>query len=154
MSLQVAAWIVGAVSTLVLLRWVAHFRGARLSSLIRLEEARWMALCRVTAEGRFLDGGRNRRGGGPRGTLVVMAERLEWRPDRYELRHGDKPLSWPVQDVECLVRRQRWDISGLRITEARLRVPEGCVTFGIFKQVGTEPAFLNVPGSAGKRHDP
>jgi hypothetical protein len=88
--------IVGAVGTLVILRWVAHVRGARLDSLIPLEEASWMALCRVMAEGRFLDDGRRRRGMGPRGTLVSLADRVEWRPDRYESRHGDKPMSWPA----------------------------------------------------------
>ena len=144
--------IVGAVGTLVVLRWVAHVRGARLPSLIRLEEASWMALCRVMAEGRFLDDGRSRRGMGPRGTLVSLADRLEWRPDRYESRHGDKPMSWPANDVECLARRQRRDLSGLRVTQADLRVPEGIVTFGIFHEVGTEPAFLSFPGSTDERH--
>jgi hypothetical protein len=113
-----------------------------------------MALCRVKAEGRFLDDGRSRRGMGPRGTLVSLSDRLEWRPDRYEVRHGDKPMSWPARDVECLARRQRRDLSGLRVTRARLRVPEGVVTFGIFHQVGTEPACLSRPGSAGESHHP
>jgi hypothetical protein len=152
--MPMAPLIVGAVGTLVVLRWVAHVRGARLRSLIRLEEAGWMALCRVTAEGRFLDDGRSRRGLGPRGTLVSLTDRLEWRPDRNEVRHGDQPMSWPAHDVECLARRQRWDLSGLRFTQARLRVPEGNVTFGIFHQVGTEPAFLIGPGSAGESHHP
>jgi hypothetical protein len=144
--------LVGAIGTVVVLRWVAHVRGARLRSLILLEEAGWMALCRVTAEGRFLDGGRNRRGGGPRGTLVSLPDRLEWRPDRYESRHGDKPMSWPAHEVECLTRRQRWDLSGLRVTQVRLRVPEGIVTFAIFHQMGTEPDCLSGPGSAGESH--
>jgi hypothetical protein len=144
--------LVGAVGTLMVLRWVAHVRGARLRSLIRLEEAGWMALCRVTAEGRFLDDGRRRRGGGPGGTLVSLSDRLEWRPDPHELRLGDKPRSWPAHEVECLARRQRWDLSGLRVTQARLRVPEGIVTFGIFHEVGTEPACLSGPGSAGDSH--
>src|SRR5664280_2151845 len=72
--------LVGAVGTLVVLRWVAHVRGARLRSLIRLEEAGWMALCRVTAEGRFLDDGRRRRGGGPEGRWYLCL--TGWSGDR------------------------------------------------------------------------
>jgi hypothetical protein len=152
--IPIAFLTVGAVGTLMVLRWVGHVRGARLPSLIRLEEADWMALCRVMAEGRFLDGDRSRRGMGPRGMLVVLADRLEWRPDRYESRHGDTPMSWPANDVQCLARRQRRDLSGLRVTQADLRVPEGTVTFGIFQQVGTEPAFLSLGQRAHRQRRP
>ena len=150
--IPMAFLIVAAVGSLVVFRWVAHVRGARLQSLIRLEGAGWMALCRVMAEGRFLDDGRSRGGLGPRGTLVCLADRLDWRPDRYELRHGDKAMSWSASDVEFLARRQRRDVSGLRFTQTNLRVPEGIVTFGIFHQVGTEPAFLNFPKSTDETH--
>jgi hypothetical protein len=136
-------WLVlGALLTLGLLRLQAHHRGLRLEALRAQEHAQWLSLCRVTKYGHFLDRGRGRRGMGPRGTLVYNGDELEWRPDQYEQRHSDIPFVWPIALVECTNLRARRDVSGLPCTEVQLRVPEGAIIFGLFKEAGARPKFL------------
>ena len=78
----------------------------------------------------------------PRGVLVYRGGTIEWHPDRYEVRHGDQPYVWSTGDVTCVERRRRLDISGIRYVKAKLRLPEGVVTLGIFNERGTRPQFL------------
>lgn len=132
----------GAVGTGVLLRVQAARRGSRLGSQLGEPGVRWIGLCRVSAGGTFLDRGRVRRGGGPRGVLVVRDASLEWRPDTFEIKHGDQIFQWPIDTVVCLNCRRRRDITGIAIDEVKLAVPEGEVTIGIFRAAGMPPDIL------------
>lgn len=89
----------GSVATGVLLLAQASRRGKRLSSQLDEPGVQWVALCRVMAGGNFLDRGRGRRGGGPRGVLVVCDASLEWRPDAFEAKRGDAVFEWPIAAV-------------------------------------------------------
>jgi hypothetical protein len=135
-------FIAAALVTIALLRWRASARGHELLRLMESLGASWVALGRVLAGGEFLDQGRRRRGMGPRGTLLVRGEVLEWRPDRYELKHGDQPHCWQLDEVTVLARRRRLDISGVRFNQVELQVSEGIVTLGLFHPVGREPGQL------------
>jgi hypothetical protein len=126
-----------------LLRLQATRRKRRLPTLIAIEQAQWAALCRVITDGRFLDRGRSRRGGGPRGTLLTVGDTLQWRPDRWETRHGDKALSWPLSQVRCMAREHRRDLSGVGYDRVELLVPDGSVVVGIFAEHGLRPESLN-----------
>lgn len=132
----------GAIATGVLLRVQAGRRGRRLASQLDEPGVLWVGLCRVMAGGTFLDRGRGRRGGAPRGVLVVRGASLEWRPDAFETKHGDPVFQWPIVTVVRLSRRRRRDITGIAIDEMRLAVPEGEVTLGIFRAVGKPPDIL------------
>ena len=79
---------------------------------------------------------------GPRAVMVYIDGRLEWRPDPYEVRHGDASFTWPVENVQCVKQCRRWDISGVRMRELTLEVPEGDVVIGLFHQTGSSPPFL------------
>lgn len=83
----VIAAAVAAVTTITLLRGQAAVRARGLQALVGEGKAQWAALARIMAGGRFLDPGRSRRGGGPRGTLTVVNDHLVWTPDRHESRH-------------------------------------------------------------------
>jgi hypothetical protein len=124
------------VTMVVILRLAAMRRGRRMKADLGRDEASWGALCRVKSGGRFLDAGRSRRGGGPRGTLSVLGEKLEWVPD-----HGDASVVWSVEDARLLSRGRRWDLAG-RFDYVRLALPQGEVTFGLIKQIGPKPAFM------------
>ena len=140
--LWMVAAIVGAVGMLAALRWVARGRGHGLPAVIASEGAQWGSLCRVVRGGAFLDHDRLRRGMGPRAVMVYTDGRLEWRPDRYEVRHGDSSFTWPAGSVRCVSQRRRWDISGVRMREVTLEVPEGEVVIALFHQAGSPPPFL------------
>lgn len=79
---------------------------------------------------------------GPRAVMVYIDGRLEWRPDPYEVRHGDPSFTWPGGSVWCVSQRRRWDISGVRMLEVTLEAPEGEVVIGLFHQTGSSPPFL------------
>lgn len=132
----------GSVATGVLLRAKASRRSKRLSSQLDEPGVQWAALCRVMAGGSFLHRGRGRRGGGPRGVLVVCDTSLEWRPDAFETKRGDPVFEWPIYTVIRLNRRRRRDITGVAFDEVKLAVPEGEVTLGIFHSVGKPPEIL------------
>lgn len=145
LAVQLISAFAGGVGTLAILRWRARVRGRELTGILTSEDARWAALCRVVKGAEFFDHSRTRRDGGPRGMLVQTGNRLHYRPDPYECRHGNLPLSWRLDDVRCLARRRRRDISGLWVVEARLALPEGIVVLAIFHQKGTTPRFLREP---------
>lgn len=133
----------GSVATGVLLRVQASRRGRLLSSQLDEPGVLWVGLCRVMAGGGFLDRGRGRRRGGPRGVLVARDASLEWRPDVFEAKNGDPAFSWPIATVVRLDRRRRRrDITGIAFDEVKLAVPEGEVTLGIFRGVGKPPDML------------
>jgi hypothetical protein len=142
----VVAFVIGGVATAVVLRLAANRRGRRLADLIEGHPASWAALCRVLKDGAFLDGGRPRRGLGPRGTLVTSPTTCELRPDAYEARHGDQVLQWPIELVTCVQHRRRRDLTGIAVMELRLRLPPGPVTLGIFHEAGPRPRFLGSEG--------
>jgi hypothetical protein len=139
-------FVAAALVTIALLRWRASARGRELPRLMESVGASWVALGRVVAGGEFLDQRRARRGMGPRGTLLVRGEVLEWRPDLYELKHGDQTYCWQLDEVTVLARRRRRDISGIRFSQVELKVPEGIVALGLFRSVGREPAGLQLAG--------
>jgi len=134
--------LAGALVTGAALRLAAWRRGRALHALAAREGAEWRALCRVVRDGHFFDRGRGRRGAGPRATLVSINGALEYRPDRYEQRQGDLPMSWAIADIECLTMRQRRDITGTAMTEARLQFPQGTAVIAIFCETGAPPAWL------------
>jgi len=140
--------LVGAPLTVGLLRWHASVRSRELPQVVESADASWAALARVMADGHFLDQQRNRRHGGPRGTLLAISDSLEWQPDAYELKHGDVIYRWPLDQVHVLDRRSRRDITGLTLRYLTLQPPSGRVTFGIFHTVGTEPEPLSLPEPA------
>jgi hypothetical protein len=135
-----------SVALLAVFRWRAAVRGRQLAAQFAAEGASWATLCRVVAGGSFLDGGRVRRGGGPRGVLVVHENLLEYRPDPGEARRGDASFSWPLRDVHCAHQRRRRDISGVSMQKVQLELPEGAVSLALFHQVGTAPSFLRDQG--------
>ena len=136
------AWVLGAVATVVGLRVAVSRRSKDLPSILTHDQADWVSMCRVAKGGRFLDRGRSRRGKGPRAVLVARNGELEWRPDEYELRHGDQPLSWSAEEVRCRRERRRRDITGISYAELVLVLPQGEVTLGLFNEVGPRPTFL------------
>jgi hypothetical protein len=79
---------------------------------------------------------------GPRGVLIYHDHALEWRPDRYEVRHGDQTFLWTADEVTCLALRRRLDISGIRNLQAKLQLPRGNVTLGLFNEIGARPPFF------------
>lgn len=129
------------VGLLLLLQ--ATRRKRRLPALIATEGAQWAAICRVLAGGRFLDRGRGRRGGGPRGTLLTVGDTLHWQPDRWETRHSDQVLSWPLSRVRCVSRQRRRDVTGIGYDRIELLVPDGSVVFSIIGEHGRPPANLD-----------
>jgi hypothetical protein len=135
---------------IIILRVVARRRSHALRPLLDTDGVLWVSLCRVSEAGHSLDGGRGRRGGGPRGTLVASADVLRWLPDKGEVRRGDKPMAWPLDAVQLVSRRRKCDISGLRVTRIHLRLPEGPVVFVLFGQVGMAPASLATAGTGSK----
>jgi hypothetical protein len=143
------AWLtpVLIVATFVVVAALARFRNARqkrrLPALMAAEGAEWASLCRVLADGRFLDRGRARRGGGPSGTLHNAGETLHWRPDAWATRHGSQPLSWPVHQVRCVGRKRTRDIIGFGYDRVELLLPEGSVVFAVFSEKGQRPASLD-----------
>ena len=146
MSWQVRTVLVvgAAVVTLALLRWRASVRGRHLPRLMASTGASWAALGRVFADGAFLDHDRRRRGLGPRGTMLVRGDMLEWHPDQYQLKHGDQTYTWRLEDVRALRRRRRRDVSGISFDHVVLEVPEGVVTIGLFHPAGLEPTRLQI----------
>ncbi len=136
-------WVLGAVATAVGLRASVSRRRKSLPSILIHDQADWVSMCRVARGGRFLDRGRSRRGMGPRALLVARNGELEWRPDEYEVRHGDQPLSWSAEEVRCRSERRRRDITGISYVELVLLLPQGEVTLGLFNEVGHRPPFLH-----------
>jgi hypothetical protein len=135
--------LLAAIGTVAMLGIAAARRRPGLRAVAQHEGARWIAMCRVSKGGSFFDRGRNRGGMmGPRGVLIYRDDALEWRPDRYEVRHGDQTFAWTADEVMCLALRRRLDISGIRYWQAKLRLPQGNVTLGFFKEVGDRPALL------------
>jgi hypothetical protein len=137
--LLAAVSAVTLVVTLGLLRWRAVVRSRGLPELRSSEGARWMALGRVMGGGKFLGTDGGRPGQGSRGTLVWFDDTVEWRPDRWEMRHGYRSFSWSPVAVRCIGRRRRRDISGLSLLRLELAVPEGSFELAVIGQDGDPP---------------
>ncbi|MGN6605606.1 MAG: hypothetical protein ACTHMS_01160 [Jatrophihabitans sp.] len=97
----------------------------------------------MTSGGHFLDAGRRRGGGGPRGVLIADDETLRWLPEHAESKRGDHPHVWPLTEVRCLGVGSRRDISGVAIGTYVLSLPEGTVTLSSFHPVGDVPEVLH-----------
>lgn len=138
----IAPLIVGGLVTIVLLRVQAGRRTRRLQRLCEAEGLEWAALCRVLADGDFLDSWRSRRGGGPRGTLRSSGGWLEYEPDALERRRGDSSRRWAWADVSVRECRTRRDISGIRYSWCRIAFPEGQAVIAIFGATGPTPTAL------------
>src|SRR5450432_3526466 len=119
MPLELWGLLVGATGTVVVLRSSVRRRGRRLRRLVGTGGVAWAALSRVIRGGEFLDRGRERRGVGPGGTLLEVDDSLEWRPARHEARLGDAVMSWPTVAIACVARKERRDVTGLRVVEAQ-----------------------------------
>ncbi len=144
MAISIAAglFLAGSLATLVGLRFLVWRRGRMLPRLLEEERAQWGALCRVKAGGRFLDQGRKRAGGGPRGVLVADDNMLHWLPDGFETRHGDRPCAWQLRDVRCVSARHYRGVSGVTVEEFVLTLPDGDVRLAVFHPVGSLPDAL------------
>jgi len=86
---------------------------------------------------------------GPRALLIYRDGTLEWRPDAYEVRHGDDSFAWKIGEVKCLGQHQRRDITGIAVVEVKLLVPQGQVTVGLFAEAGRRPPFLAAGANGG-----
>ena len=140
--LYVLLLLAGAVVTGIALRIQAFRRGRTLSDLLRAEHAHWGAMCRVVSGGRFLDRGRARRGMGPRGILLADDDVLRWRPDKYEVEHGDQVFAWSITEVRCLSTQRYRDVTGVAGEKLTLLVADGVMTLVAFYPTGVTPSAL------------
>jgi hypothetical protein len=141
--LRVLAPVIGLFGTIGYLRWRTSVRAKRLRMTVLETGTTWVALSRVLRRGDFLDDGRSRRYGGPRGMLSVRDDQLEWKPDPREQALGDLTRLWPLSQVGCDEVRLRRDITGIDFTEATLYTPDGVATISIFGETGRRPPFLS-----------
>ena len=132
--------VLGGLLALVLLRVQAGRLARELERRRAIEGVAWTALCRVLADGMFLDGGRSRRSGGPRGVLAATDFWLEYRPDARERRLGDATRRWSWDDIEVRECRRRRDVSGIGYSWCRIAFPEGQAVIAVFTGTGTTPS--------------
>lgn len=80
---------------------------------------------------------------GPGAVIVSRQDKIEWRPDAYEVRDAEQPLCWRAAEVRCRSEQRRRDSSsGIGYAEFVLVVPQGEVTLGPFNEVRHQPSFL------------
>jgi hypothetical protein len=143
--MPIRAWgvVIGVVGTLAYLRVWVWVRTRELRAAVRSGQLTWGALARVARrEATFLDAGGSRPGSRPAASLVVVGNQLQWRPSGYEAKHGYTAFSWSLRDVTCTQRRARRDITGVKMIEVTLHVPEGAATIVLYHLIGAEPGFL------------
>ena len=140
--LRLAFGLVGAVLTMTYFLWRLPVRSRRLRAEMAREGATWTAVCRVRSGGHFLDQGRRRTGMGPAGNLLAIADALQWHSTESKRFGGGSASSWRAADVECLSKRWRRDITGMRYCDLKLRLPEGDVSFALIKQFGVAPQMF------------